>query len=42
VPTELTVRLRSATERSVALEERVRALVARRPAVAASPYASGT
>jgi hypothetical protein len=26
----------------VALEERVRALVARRPAVAASPYASGT
>ncbi len=41
VPAELAVRLRSATERSGVLEERVRALVARRPAVTASPYASG-
>ncbi len=41
VPAELAVRVRSATGRSVALEERVRALVARRPSVAASPYASG-
>ncbi len=40
-PAELAVRVRSATERSVTLEERVRALVARRPAAAASPYASG-